>query len=281
MNAGRLGTPMLAWWAPMRRPRLWLLAGAAVLSALAIAGWLWTVRSDHDRAAAAATHARQRFEELCRSAGDERRDVAVTVDAGEGLAWLTPPLRLAGAGLSDRYRQADAYDRGCAFEDCIARLLRVSFGAASNPKEAERHAKGFIFVEALDPRDLELYRYSAGIGVARWRDAREIEQLRLAGGEEPGPAVYDFILQRDAIEGYSARYGIRWNDTSTLDDRASGIAGSELDVLDLKSGQLIGRRTGYTLSPRATEAGTRSSCPAFASVAPGSADRDFILALLR
>jgi len=272
---------MLAWLVPTRRSRLWLAAGAAVLSALAISGWLWAVRSSNDRTAAAAIHARQRFEELCRGAGDERRNVAVTVEAGDGLAWLAPPLRLAGAGLSDRYRQADAYDRGCTFEDCIARLLRVSFGAASNPKEAARHATGFAFVEALDPRDLELYRYSAGIGVARWRDAREIEQLRLAGGEEPGPAVYDFILQRDAIEGYSARYGIRWNDTSTLDDRALGIAGSELDVLDLKSGQLIGRRTGYTLSPRATEAGARASCPSFASVAPGSADRDFILALLR
>jgi len=274
---------MLAWLVPLRRSRLWLAAAAAVVSALAISWWLWAVRSGNERSAAAATHARERFEELCRGAGDERRNVAVAVavDAGEGLAWLTPPLRLAGAGLSDRYRQADAYDRGCAFEDCIARLLRVSFGAASNPKEAARHAKGFAFVEALDPRDLELYRYSAGIGVARWRDAQEIEELRRAGGEEPGPAVYDFILQRDAIEGYSAHYGIRWTDTSTIDDRSLGIAGSALDVLDLKSGQLIGRRTGYTFSPRAMDEDARASCPSFASVAPGSADRDFILALLR
>jgi len=282
MNSGKLGAPMLAWLVPRRRSRLWLAAGAAVLSALAISGWLWAVRSGNDRNAAAATHARQRFDELCRGAGDERRNVAVTVEAGEGLAWLTPPLRLAGAGLSDRYRQADAYDRGCAFEDCIARLLRVTFGAASNPKEAARHAEGFAFVEALDPRDLELYRYSAGLGVARWRDAREIEQLLLASGEEPGPAVYDFVLQRDAIEGYSARYGIRWDDTSTADDRRLGIAGSALAVLDLKSGELIGRRTGYTLSSRVADAGARATCPSFASVAPpGSADRDFILALLR
>lgn len=271
---------MLAWLVPTRRARIALAAGAAVVSALAIAWSLLAVRSADDRNAA-ATHARQRFDELCRGAGDERRNVAVTAEASDGLAWLTPPLRLAGAGLSDRYRQADAYDRGCAFEDCIARLLRVTFGEASNPKEAARHAKGFAFVEALDPRDLELYRYSAGIGVARWRDAREIERLRLASGEEPGPAVYDFILQRDAIEGYSARVGIRWNDTSTLEDRSLGIAASALDVLDMNSGQLIGRRTGYTLSSRAAEAGARETCPAFPSDAPpGSADRDFILALL-
>ena len=100
-------------------------------------------------------------------------------------------------------------------------------------------------------------------------------------GEEPGPAVYDFVLQRDAIEGYRARYGIRWDDTSTTDDRRLGIAGSALVVLDLKSGDLIGRRTGYTLAARAAEAGTRATCPTAASDAPaGSADRDFLLALL-
>ena len=267
-----------------RRSRLWVAAAAVVVSALAISWLLSAVRSElggDDRSAAAATVARQRFEELCRGSGDERRKVAVAVEAPEGLAWLTPSLRLAGAGLSDRYRQADAYDRGCAFEECIARLLRVSFGESSNPEEAARHARGFAWVEVLDPRDLELYRYRAGIGVARWRDAREIEQLRHATGEEPGPAVYDFILQRDPIEGYSARYGIRWDDTTTLDDRAMGIAGSALAVLDLKSGELIGRRTGYTLSSRTDGAAGRTTCPPSAAAAPpGSADRDFLLALL-
>ena len=254
------------------------------MSALAVSWLLYGLRSEigNDHEAAAAGQARQRFEELCRNVGDVRRNVAVSAEAGEGLAWLTPSLKLAGAGLSDRYREADAYDRGCTFEECIARLLRVSFGAASNPDEAARHAKGSDYVEVLDPRDLELYRYRAGIGVARWRDAREIEQLLLASGEEPGPAVYDFVLQRDAIEGYGARYGIRWDDTSTADDRRLGIAGSALAVLDLSSGEVLGRRTGYTLSARAADTGTRATCPSFASVAPpGSADRDFILALLR
>ena len=165
-------------------------------------------------------------------------------------------------------------------ELCISRLLRVTFGATSNPEAAARHAKGFAWIEALDPRDLELYCYSAGIGVARWRDAREIEQLLHASGEEPGPAVYDFILQRDAIEGYSARYGIRWGDSSTPEDRTLGIAAGVLAVLDLKSGELIGRRTGYTLASRAG-GGARATCPSLVSAAPpGTAHRDFLLALL-
>ena len=266
------------------RSRRRLAAGAVVVSALAAAWLLYGSRSElgKDDEAAAAAQARQRFQAMCRGVGDERRKATVSAQAGEGLAWLTPTLRLAGARLSDRYRQTDAYDRGCIFEECIARLLRVSFGAASNPDEAARHASGFAYVEVLDPRDLELYRYRAGIGVARWRDGREIEQLLLASGEEPGPAVYDFVLQRDAIESYTARYGIRWDDTSTDEDRRLGIAGSALVVFDLGSGELIGRRTGYTLSSRAADAGARATCPSFAPVGPpGSADRDFILALLR
>jgi len=265
--------------APPRRSWLLLAAAAAVVSALAISLLLYGRFAD-EHAAAAERQARQRFEELCRGAGDERRNVAVSADVADGIAWLTPPLRLAGARLSDRYRQDDAYDRGCTFEECISRLLRSTFGESSNPDEAARHARGFAFVEALDPGDLELYRYRAGIGVARWRDAREIEQLR-AKGEEPSPAVYDFILQRDAIEGYSARFGIRWDDTSSVDDRRLGIAGSTLTVVDLNSGAQIGRRTGYTLSSRAAQGGTMARCPALAQIAStGSADRDFILALL-
>jgi len=195
---------------------------------------------------------------------------------------MTPRLRLAGGVLSDHYREADAYDRGCTFEDCIARLLRVSFGATSNPDEAARHARGFAYVEVLDPRDLALYRYRAGIGVARWRDAREIDTLLHASGEEPGPAVYDFVLQREAIESYGARYGIRWDETSTAEDRRRGIAGSALAVFDLQSGELIGRRTGYTFSPRADGAGLGAACPSPPSAAAsGAADRDFLLALLR
>jgi hypothetical protein len=265
------------------RSRRRLAAGAVVVAALAASwllyGWRAELGNDHEVAAA---QARERFEELCRGVGDERRKAAVSAPGGEGLAWLTPSLQLAGARLSDRYRQTDAYDRGCTFEECVARLLRVSFGAASNPEEAARRANGFTYVEVLDPRDLELYRYRAGIGVARWRDGREIEQLLLASGEEPGPAVYDFVLQRDAIEGYTAPYGIRWDDTSTAEDRRLGIAGSALAVFDLSSGELIGRRTGYTLSFPAADAGARATCPSFAPAGPpGSADRDFILALLR
>ena len=266
-----------------RRSRLLFAAGAGVLSAVAIGVLLFGLQpGPGDRGdAALAVEARQRFAALCRGVGDERRDVAVSAEAAEGLAWLTPPLRLAGAVLSNRYRHADAYDQGCTFEECIARLLRVSFGAASNPAEAARHATGFAYVEALDPRDLALYRYRAGIGVARWRDGREIEQLRGASGEEPGPAVYDFVLQRDAIEGYGARYGIRWDDTSTADDRRLGIAGSALAVLDMASGDLIGRRTGYTLAARAGDAGMPAACPSAPDAATGAADRDFIMTVLR
>ena len=100
------------------------------------------------------------------------------------------PLRLAGGRLSDRVRLDDAFDRGCSFDQCIAGLLRISFGAASDPDEAARHAEGFRYVEALDPRDLARYRYQAGIGVVRWLTAAEIDRAFAATGEHPGPAVY-------------------------------------------------------------------------------------------
>ena len=279
--------------APVRGPGR-RLAGVALLLALGgaiVAGAAWRAVEER-REHAHTVEASAAFAKRCRAAGDERRSARAS--GAEGLVWMPRPLRLAGSRLSDRLRFDDAFDSGCTFEQCIARLLRVSFGAASDPDEAARHGEGFRYVEALDPRDLTRYRYQAGIGVVRWLTAAEIDRALAATGEQPGPAVYGLVVQREEIDAFSAAYGIVWDDISTADDRAHGIAGSALTVLDLASGDVIGRRIGYAIDVRHDAGGAREAsagrsptartcppAPPTGSRRFGSADRDFALSLLR
>ena len=278
---------------PVGRRGLRLVAIALVLAiGAALGGGVAWRAAQERREQAHSVEASAVFAERCRAAGEQRPSVGAT-GVAEGLLWMPRPLRLAGGRLSDRVRLDDAFDRGCSFDQCIAGLLRISFGAASDPDAAAKHAEGFRYVEALDPRDLARYRYQAGIGVVRWLTAPEIDRAFAATGEHPGPAVYGPVVQREEIDAFSAPHGIAWDDISTEEDRVHGIAGSALTVLDLKTGETIGRRIGYTIGARrddgaASRGSGRSpavqSCPpaeAIGSQRSGTADRDFALSLLR
>ncbi|MGZ8259797.1 MAG: hypothetical protein ACXWUL_04515 [Caldimonas sp.] len=264
---------------------LTLAAGAALVARV---GWQ---AAEARRERAHSVEASALFAERCRAA-DAARPGIDAVRGADAVVWLPRPLRLSGGRASDRVRPDDAFDRGCSFDECIAGLLRVSFGAASDPDEAAARAEGFRMVEALDPRDLGRYRYQAGIGVVRWLTAAEIDLASAATGEQPGPAVYGLVVQREEIDAFSAPYGIAWDDISNDADRAHGIAGSALTVLDLRTGDVIGRRIGYTIGAAqderaargasAARPGTVKSCPQPpGSRRPGTADRDFALSLLR
>lgn len=243
------------------------------------------------QAQAQSVDAVEAFRERCKAAEEK---IFRSVEGVEGLAWV----KRAGTTPSERYRLDDASDRGCDFEECIGRLLRVTFGEASNPEEAARHAAGYRYIEAVDPRELRRYRYTAGIGVVHWRSADEIDLARRDSGAEPGPAVYGFALQREQIEAFGARYAITWDDISTPADREHGIAGSAFLVFDLQTGEVLGRRIGYRVAarPEREPAGATASpiapqitCPAPHASGPtpsqrlerGTQDRDFAMKVLR
>lgn len=268
------------------------LALGLALSALAVLALqgLWQLVRER-QAQAQWADSMEAFREHCKAAEEK---IFRSVEGVEGLAWV----KRAGTAPSDRYRLDDPFDRGCDFEECIGRLLRVTFGAASNPEEAARHAVGYRYIEAVDPRELLRYRYSAGIGVVHWRSADEIETALRSSGEEPGPAVYGFALQREKIEAFGVRYAITWDDISTPADREYGIAGSALLVFDLQTGEVLGRRIGYTVAARpgresagatASPIALQTTCPGLPASGPAPSrrlerrtqDRDFALKVLR
>ena len=216
----------------------------------------------------------------------------------DGLLWMKWRDDLSADAFTAPARLDDPYGHDCSLDDCIASLLRASYGAASDPDAARRHATGFRWVETVDPRAPTRWRYVAGIDVVHWRNAGEIDEARRSTGAEPGPAVYGYAVKREEIDAFGARYGLRWNDISTAEDRAHWIAGGSLEIVDLETGEVLARRVGYMIDrlqgqhPDGTAPwlhALRDACPAFApdeiATLPrdrhGTVARDFALRVLQ
>ena len=91
---------------------------------------------------------------------------------------------------------------------------------------------GYSYVDAIDPKDGQRYRYTGRMGFT----PEDIKQGRL---------VPRFLLDKVLASGPAPRYGITYNDISTPEDRAVWIAGSSLKVIDLETKEVIAERIGY------------------------------------
>lgn len=210
------------------------------------------------------------FDERCKSAGER---IHRSVENVDGVVWMK--WRPKSVNLDSQYTLDDPYGGDCGGEDCILKLLRVSKDADKYAQGAARHKGVYRFVETEDPRDGRKYRYIAAIKAVRQRSP---EQRELAAknnsGVDPGPNVYDVVLEREPIERFSARYGITWDDISTREDRDHWVAGGSLKVLDLQTNEVIAERVGYMMDRGlGSRAGFRSpwgfavqnACPPFPS----------------
>jgi|GEM_PF-608880 len=207
------------------------------------------------------------FNEHCKSSGEK---VNKTVEGIEGVFWMK--YRPISSNQGDQFKLDDPYGHDCSEEHCIRGLLKVSKGAELNPKEAQEHSKGFTYVEAIDPQDNQLYRY---IGVLKPKSTWTQEKLEAYYKklDRPiDPSDYGFGLERELITKNAAQYGITWEDLSTQEDRQKWIAGSTLQILDLKNNEVIAERIGYMMDRGQGSRGgfrapwqmaLRNACPAF------------------
>ena len=197
--------------------------------------------------------------------------------------------------LDDQFRLDDPYGRDCTKDECIYNLLRATSGFALNPEEAERHKRGYRYVETTDPSTGDSFRYTASIREG-W-NIEAIDRYRKQWRSEPPVSSYRFMLERVPISKPAARYGITWEDISTREDRDKWVAGSALRVIDLRTNVVIAERIGY-MADRAK--GSRvhrlpwvmaeeDACPEFPALGPADSRRrmrptqtlDFVLKVLQ
>ncbi len=174
----------------------------------------------------------------------------------------------SGESALDQFRLSDPYGHDATGRGYLEIFLRGSFHL--NRKEPlpvgwPPH-KGYLFVEAHDPLDGKLYRFTGRIDEP-WK--------RMPERAAPGHRTFE--LDRTPIAQRTARYGVKFEDISTREEREHWIAGSSLKVIDMETNEVLGERIGYMVDwAQGSRAGARqpwtfaadNACPDFQSDNP-------------
>ncbi|MGE5384540.1 MAG: hypothetical protein ACM3SV_01505 [Betaproteobacteria bacterium] len=208
------------------------------------------------------------FQERCKKAGEK---IYKTVDNVEGIFLMK--IRPKSDKFNDQWAMDDPYGRDFGGDAYIKSFLKGFFetnyrmpdnSALNQPKHV-----AYRYVEAIDPQDGKRYRYTGAI--------KEVTKTSspMIGGDGKTFLVKEFVLDKVASPGSMPRYGVTYDDISTMDEREYWIAGSSLKVIDLKTKEVIAERIGYMMDRGQGSRGAGSgrspwllaadhACPSFA-----------------
>lgn len=99
------------------------------------------------------------------------------------------------------------------------------------------YPSGYLFVDALDEKNVVRYRYNARIEEP-WQKNKKFLKGYFRSTLEKMPSIEN-----------PPRYGITYEDISTDEDRRYWIAGSSLKIVDLQTSAIIAERIGYMFDP--------------------------------
>ena len=170
----------------------------------------------------------ERFKAYCQKAGVKINRVVEDV---EGVYLMKVRT---GRNQNNQYAMDDPYGDDAIGDRYIGTFLKGRDKNGTFVDGAE-DLPGYRFVEAIDPKDGKLYRFTAHI---EW-----------PGLTDPSYAkdYVRFVLEREPIAQRTARYGVTYDDISTKEDRDYWIAGSSLRVIDLDTNEVIAERIGYKM----------------------------------
>jgi hypothetical protein len=237
------------------KPKHWivkLLSASAVIGIMVvpIALDVLAKREQQAKAKEQLDAAMARYTMRCKGAGEK---IVRTVDNIEGvfLMKLRPVRKYDHESI--QFKMDDPYGHDLDGEGYIETFLykRNEKGVLD---ESLHSGVGYHYVEAIDPHDGKRYRYT-GYHADK----------------------YHFELKKTMSTTPGSRYGVTYDDISTIDDRKMWIAGSSLRVVDLETNEVIAERIGYMIDRgQGSDAGgrqpwvfaTANACPAFPPVSP-------------
>lgn len=279
------GLIVLAIWIPKV---WWLKLVAAVVVAGAVVYPLFVrpvqnhvderqqARAEYQQRLAAAT---AHFEMRCKGAGEF---IKRTVENVDGVVWMKWREKTNVNDDYDQFKLSDPFGRDCNAETCIDQLLSLETATGRFKEEIERRKGRYRFVESVDPVDGKTYRYRGDMQIpSSWTKAG-IEEHRRRTGQDVPDSSYRFALAKEAIDRFSARYGVTWEDISTREDREHWIAGGSLKVIDLQTNEVIAERIGYMMDRGLGDrSGFRTpwayaldtACPGFTPIGPNDRRR--------
>lgn len=221
-------------------------------------------RQEQSAAQSRLAEAEARFQARCKTAGEFIHKTAENVD---GI--LLMKLRPKEINDGDQYRMDDPYGRDLGGSGYITSFVKGSFQAntSGTPAPGSPPRIGYPYVEAVDPQDGKQYRYTGGI-----KEVIKTTSLMMGGDGKTTFKTREFVLDRTPAPNSGPRYGVTYDDISTLDDREYWIAGSSLKIIDLSTNEVMAERIGYMMDRgQGNSSGGRSpwlfaadhACPSF------------------
>ena len=181
------------------------------------------------------------FAERCKKAGVF---INRTAESVEGVFLMK--LRPQGINHGDQYRMDDPYGRDFGGDAYIRSFLNGFFEANyKRPDEPRSNVLPHIaysYVEALDPKDGQRYRYTGSI-----KEVTHTSSILMGGDGKTTFKTKDFVLDKVPAPGPMPRYGVTYEDISTREERDYWIAGSSLKVIDLQTNEVMAERIGYMM----------------------------------
>ncbi|MBT9595258.1 MAG: hypothetical protein IV094_04700 [Vitreoscilla sp.] len=199
----------------------------------ALIGWqAYTVGRERAEFRARYEVAEALFKKRCETAGEF---IYKAVPDVKGIVWMK--WRPKEVNHGDQFKMDDPYGHDCYGEGCIKELLVATEGTdlKYDGEYLFPYGKGYEFVEAQDPADNKFYRYRLRLYHPRARDSTW-----------PASEVRSELF-KEPIAGFTADYGLTWDDISTREDRDSWIAGGRLSVVNRKTSESIATRVGYMM----------------------------------
>lgn len=226
------------------------------------------------------------WQERCKTSGEK---IYKTVENVEGVYLLK--IRPTKVNFANQFELSDPYGDDTGGDGYIKSFLLGQ--ALTANRQVGIVVNGYRYVELLDSKDGQRYRYTGGMKVTGRKDESAPNvQIYLKRDPNYDLNTYRFALYRLPATGNPPRYGVTYEDISTREEREYWIAGSSLKVIDLQSDEVIAERIGYMVDGgQGSQGGGRSpwlvarysACPKF----PGQQTvqihqtRNFVLKVLK
>ncbi|MES2637366.1 MAG: hypothetical protein V4605_08575 [Pseudomonadota bacterium] len=179
--------------------------------------------------------ARAMFAKRCETAGEK---IYRKADDVEGIFILK--LRPNDLNSGDQFALDDPYGSDYSGNGYIETFIRGSYQATvtGGKKDELRPRLGYLYADAVDPKNGLRYRYTGRIEEPWQKDKSYLK------------GYHRFVLDKILVSDNLPRYGVTYDDISTRQEREYWIAGSSLKVIDLKTNEIIAERIGYMMDKR-------------------------------
>lgn len=147
---------------------------------------------------------------------------------------MKPRKAATGKELDDQFWMGDPYAGATQVDVLIMEGEFLLIGRQA--KKGSNLIPPVSFVEAPDLEDKnKLWRYTL----------KPTGRMTLGASRRFDDIVPEMEVERDPFETVQSRYGYTWDDLSTLEDRNHWVAKSRLQIVDLKTKEVIAERIGY------------------------------------